>query len=353
MSRRAALLLVLTLSLVTACGVKPPVSTRVHLQFDGDGRRVRIASTTDLMRDWEAGAARARLSAARDAILAGRDEWSSRYAAIETESERSVLEKQFGDLRRAERVAVVDREQLHRFFSDAPLTMQLTPGDGWTELTIWTGPSSRATREQRANVDKLLAGWSADGARYIAAVGKLYEYLDGRPDRAEPVFAIVLGDERDAESATEKALLDELSAAMQQIVARAAAARENAFSIDEELGLVFNPFPAALTVQTPGTILAVENFKRIGDDSVEIPSAGITDALQALEGRWVAPDPLAILFRQTTAGDDAKAPEAATLAAVKRKRTPAVTAADVQRAIVEALRSESMYRVRWAEAGQR
>ncbi len=308
---------------------------------------MRITSTTDLLRELEAGGAKARLTASREAILAGRDEWSNRYAAIEARSERLLLDKQLGELRHAERSAVVDREQLHRFFSDTPLTMQLAAGDGWTELTIWTGTASRATREQRANVDRLLALWSADGARYLAAIGKLYEYLDSRPDRATAVFAVALGDDQKADNAAEEALLGEVDAAMEQILERSEAAQENAYSIDEEFNLVFNPFPAAMTVQTPGSIMAVESFRRIGDDSVEIPSAGITDALQALEGRWVSPDPLAVLMRA-----DGDPPKAETLAAVKRKRTPGVTAVDVRQGIVEALQRESVYRVRWTEATQ-
>lgn len=327
--------------------MKPPVATRVHLQFDRDGRHVRITSTTELIRDLEAGGAKARLAASREAILAGRDEWSNRYAAIEAQSERLLLDKQLGELRRAERSAVVVRDQLHRFFSDTPLTMQLAPGDGWTELTIWTGTASRATREQRANVDKLLALWSADGARYLDGIGKLYEYLDSRPDRAAAAFASVLGDAQKPDSAVEEALLAEVSAAMEQILERSEAAQENAYSIDEEFNLVFNPFPAAMRVQAPGTILALEGFTRIGDDSVEITSAGITDALQALEGRWVSPDPLAILLRA-----DGDPPNVETLAALKRKRTPGVTSADVRSGIVEALQRKSVYRVRWAEESQ-
>ncbi|MGZ5440680.1 MAG: hypothetical protein ACXW5U_07020 [Thermoanaerobaculia bacterium] len=330
------------------------MSTRVHLQFDGDGRRVRITTTADLMRDSEAGAAKLRLAEAREMIRTGRDEWSNRYAAIEAELESVRLEKQFGDLRRAERVAVFDRDQLHRFFSDTPITLHFTHGDGWTELTIWAGPPSRATREQRANVDKLVAAWSADGARYVAAVGALYEYLDGRPDRAGAVFAMIFGDEKQKpENTTEQALLAEVSAAMQEIITRAEAARENAFSVDEEFDLVFNPFPAAMTVQTPGTILAVENFRRIGDDSVEIPGAGITDALQALEGRWVSPDPLAILSQELLAGGEPARSDPAALAVATRKRTPGVVASDVQQAIAEVLRGASVYRVRWVEPGQR
>ena len=71
-------------------------------------------------------------------------------------------------------------------------------------------------------------------------------------------------------------------------------------------------------------------------------------SLQTLEGRWVSPDPLAVLLRATLAGDD-NPPNAETLAAVKRRRTPGLVAADVRKGIVEALQRESMYRVRWTE----
>jgi hypothetical protein len=327
------------------CAVQTPLTSRVHLRFDRDGRRVEITTTTDLASDWQAGGAKERLAASRDAFLADRDEWSNRYALVDAESERSTRFKEQGQLRRVEHSAIADREQLARFFSDTPLTFQITPGDGWSEASIFTGSGSRATREQKDRVEKYLSVWSEDGARYVRAISKLYDYLDRRPDRAEPAFAVLLiGEEQPQTSDEEKALLDEARAAVKQILDRADDARANSSTIDEDFNDVFNPFPAAMTLQTPGAIVAVENFIRLGDDSVEIPPAGITDALHALDGRWVSPDPLALGVRAMMAGTDPPSPH--DVAALKRKRTTA-TPAEIRDGIVKALQRAKVYRVRW------
>jgi hypothetical protein len=92
LNRALALLAGLVLS--ARCAVEAPISTRVHLRFDKDARRVEITTATELKRDFEAGGAKPRLAADRDALLAGRDQWSNRYAVIEAESERSTQEKE-------------------------------------------------------------------------------------------------------------------------------------------------------------------------------------------------------------------------------------------------------------------
>ncbi len=323
-----------------------PVATRLQLQFDDDGHRVRITSITNLKRDWEAGGTRPRLAAAREAILAGRDEWTNRFTLIDTQTRRVTLEEEYGDLRRVEHDAVADREQLHRFFGDTPLAVQLASGDGWTDLTFWTSNATRATREQRDDVDRMLDVWSADGARYVAAVGALYEYLEARPDRARALFTS-FSDETPLQDDHESALLRDVRASMKQIIDRIDEAKGNAFAIDEEFDLVFNPFPALMSVHTPGPILNAEHFKRVSDDAVEIPRAGISDALQSLEGRWVSPDLLAIAVR-SMGNTDVPRPEM--LAAMKRTRTAGVSAGDIRQAIVKALQHSSVYRVRWTES---
>ncbi|HYC89708.1 MAG TPA: hypothetical protein VEO54_10895 [Thermoanaerobaculia bacterium] len=335
------------LVLSARCAVEKPLSTRVHLRIDGDGQRVQITTATELKQSWEVGGAKDRLASAREAMLAARDEWSNRYAQLEAQSDRLLQQRERGELRRVERSAVVERDQLTRFFADTPLTFQFTGGADFSELLIFTGSSSRATRQQKDNVERFLGLWSEDGAHYVRAVGKVYEYLERRPDRAGAAFAVLLeGDERPAENEEEETLLAEARASMKQILDRLDTAQENASTVDEDFDDVFNPFPAAVTVQLPGTIVAVENFVRLGDDSVEVRGAGITDAVRTLEGRWVSPDPLAILVRSALDGED-QAVTAASLAAMPRKRSAPVTPSEVREAIVQGLQRAKMYRVQW------
>lgn len=60
---------------------------------------------------------------------------------------------------------------------------------------------------------------------------------------------------------------------------------------------MFNPFPAEVFVTTPGAITGLEGFEKTDEKTVAIRRRGIFDAIDALEGRWISPDPLSLLVR--------------------------------------------------------
>jgi hypothetical protein len=68
--------------------------------------------------------------------------------------------------------------------------------------------------------------------------------------------------------------------------------------------------------------------------------------LEALNGRWLSPDPLMML--QTRNDNDPElTPDA--LAAMPRHSTADVTASEIEAAVIEQLKPANTYRLRWVE----
>ena len=332
--------------LLGACGMRGPVASRVTIAPLNDPNRLSITVATDIESHTAGPAMEARVTEIREALLAGRDEWSPRFASVPAEAERIVIERKYGLLRHVEHSATIDPDDLQRFFSDTGMTLTLTRGEGWTELTIYPGASTRATRAQREHVEKTLAAWSQDAARYFNAVDRLYLFLAQHPQRAEGIFDMLLGDRQRPPNEEEQALVDTVTDAMDRLTQRLQADEADAITIDEEFDLVYSPFSAEMAVHTPRDITQFEHFEKRATDLAVIHRAGILDAMSALEGRWLSPDPLAILLRAGQT-DDSKLPSPASVAALPRRSTPALTASEVQKAVIEELRPASVYRVRW------
>jgi hypothetical protein len=338
---------VLLMILASACGLRSPVSHRVAIDIERDGEHARVTATTELSRS-TSDAMEQRIAVMRDAILSGHDEWSNRFGSLTLESERVILDKERGELRRAEHSGVMKRDDLQRFFGDTPVLTKFTRGDVWAELAIYAGSSARATRPQREEVQRTLDEWSRNAARYVNSMGRLYEFIDRHPQRAEAAFTLLFAEENMAHSKDEEedALVNGARDAMDALSKQFDTARKSAWSIDEEFDLVYNPFPAEIVVHTPHPITTFDRFAKKGDDTVYIRRAGLLDAIRALEGKWLAPDPLAMMMRADE--DHAEMPTNRELAAMPRTTTH-MTAKEIEDAVVEALTPGTVYRVRWSE----
>lgn len=340
---RSVVLAAAALFAVTACNVQPAIRNRVTLDFsDSDVRRMQLNTLVELRTDPVGPAMHARLAAARDAIAAGRDEWTIRYDAAEPEATRVTIDRIRGRISRHETLATIDRDRLQRFFGDTSLSITLTRANGITELTIIPASSNRATREQRERVSATLESWSRDAARYVNEVGNLYRYLEANPQRAETAFRLML--EETGERSTveeEQALIDAVIEAGGRILDRLDR-REGGMTVDEEFDLVYNPFPAEIIVRTPRPFVANENFTRLGDDSVSVTRGGLLTAIDSLDEKWISPNPLAHLLHD-------EKPDIAALVGQTRRYSAGVTPAEIQRAVVERLRPASVYRLRWPE----
>lgn len=319
------------------------------LTFDDTGERVTVAAATSIPATKDSHD-RGRDDRLRDDILAGRDEWGLRFANANPESYRVMLDRARGELIRAERIARIDTADLQKVFFDVAVSSVVTRGDGWAELTIYPGTSTRATRPQRDDVEKKLRIYSERAVRYFQAVRVMYDYMNQNPRRAAELFAALY---READDPRPSLITDEehdLVAAVRRGV-DGLTENEDTEQLEAEADLVYNPLPARIVVRVPGEPLLVEGFVigKGGELVAEPPS--LLEAVASLEGRWVTPDPLAFATRPGGGGDPEK--EADLIAAMPRRATAVIGAIEVGDALVQKLRPASRYRVRWLTKASR
>ncbi len=338
----------------------PPVREDLELEFLPHGAYV-VRSKVEITEAGETSnaALRRRLALLRRELAAGDDPWSLRYAAVAPAVERFGWEKRLGEIHEVERSAtLVEPEQLGSFFADTALVVSYEVADGFGTLTIVPGAAgARATRRQQREMEAALAAWSERVAGYLAAAEELYAYLDTRPERARAAMGALLSDlltegEREALGeleAEERELVERLEKAMEAVFSVLLVAPGDAQSLDELSHLVYDPFPARLTVRLPARPAEVEGFVAGGDDGFTVPGFGLWPALAALEGRWLEPDPLLLYVALRGRGEEARLDLDALLARARRAG-PAPDAEEVRLAIEEGLQPASVYRAVWPVA---
>ena len=102
----------------------------------------------------------------------------------------------------------------------------------------------------------------------------------------------------------------------------------SAWSFAEEADLIYNPFPARITVRAPG------------EKDLVIEPVDLYKAIASLEGRWIEPDPLAALLKN-------EIPPPEDLAKLPRKSANVVNADEIAAAIKEQLARPKTYSIRW------
>lgn len=323
MSRRLA---VVALLLLAACG-RGPVREEVVVQFSRDHGDVVVTAETTF--DLESRAPR--VEAARAAALNGTDAWSVRFARLTPESEETTYARSRGELARVTRRIRIPAEDLQRVFSDTAITVTLLRGEGWSELSLFPGSTPRATREQQRHFEGQLNAWSAEAARYFTAVDHLYDYLDEKPHRAKAMFAALLNEQDAVVAEEEEPFVDAVRDAMERIARRMDEQQGDALTLAEEADLVYNPFPARMTIRAPG------------EDDLVIEPVDLLEAVTALEGTWISPDPLALLLHD-------KSPTAEELAELPRASRDVVGAGEIAGAIREQLAARpKTYSIRWRD----
>lgn len=326
MTRRWA---ALGLLLFAACA-RGPVTDEVTVKFAEGSDAVVITAETS----FDLHSAAPAVESARHAALNGTDPWSIRFSRVSPDYERVSFERERGELARVSRSARLRADDLQRVFSDVSATFLLTRADGWSELTILPGTSSRASREQQRFFEAHLDSWSRQVARYFTAMDHLYDYLRQHPHRAEAVFGAMLSREGQEPQVTEDelALLTAVSERMEDILLRMDRTEGEAWSLGEVADLVYNPFPARMTFSAP-------DAKELVIEPVDLLAA-----ITALEGRWLSPDPLAMLIRE-----EEQLPDAVTLAAMPRRSSSSVNGSEISSAIRDHLARPKSYTLRWRD----
>ncbi|HVG25588.1 MAG TPA: hypothetical protein VND45_15630 [Thermoanaerobaculia bacterium] len=342
--RRSALLALLLL--FAAC-TQIPVTDEITIEPapDGDTMTVTVSSTFNL--NVKSDANRARVDAARAAALSGVDPWSVRFGRLDAPiDERHTIEKHRGAVERVTRAARIPSDDLQQLLSDTGITVDTVRGEGWRELRFYPGAGGRATREQQAELERTLEVWSRSVTRYFTAMHHFYRYMDENPHRAQAMFAALLDEKQaDGTPATvlaeeEQPLLDAVTHSMDEIATRMDQ-EEGRTAVFELTDLVFNPFPGRVVIRAPGDVVVSEGFTRKGSEAT-IEPVDLFASLEKLEGRWIAPDPLAAMLREQELTSEQ-------LARAERRSAAVVSASEVSRAIREQLVRPRTYVVRWRD----
>jgi hypothetical protein len=353
MRRTASVLVALLCLPLTGC-FEEPVREHLHLTLHGGGpvivTVVQAVSDPELARNNEALADR--MEASRDAIESGLDPWSRRFAQLAPLAEHHSVERVDGTLRRSiHSAALASFGDAVRIMEADGLTGTLVEAAGVAELQLFPTGGSRATWAQRQEVERRLVGWSEALADYFEAAIGLYAYLQARPDRAIPCLAHIFDTHDDAAAsgpleADEEALVRRVKEAMDLVVEALLVDSGEAYSLNELSRLVYDPFPARLTIAVKGRVLGSEGLIA-GPGHFERPPADAWTALAALEGRWIAPD-LVTALASPAPEDEQPEPDPVVFAALSRSFGSAPSAAEVASALLSELVPVPVSALRWA-----
>jgi hypothetical protein len=329
-------------ALILAACARAPVSDDVTIEIEKNDRVLVTARSTFTDDNVNTDARLALLEAARFAAMSGNDPWAARFGRVTAEDDAVTFEKHRGQLERVTRSVRIPSNQLQQVFSDTNITVNILNGPGWRELSFIPGGSVRATREQRKHFEDSLVSWSGAVARYFSAIHGLYTYIDANPHRGPALFnALLIGksdDELNAIAEEEQPLVDSVMAAMDDIGTRMDGTEDGAATFGEEADLIYNAFPARITVRVPGDVLSKEGFAK----ELVIEPVELLETITSLEGKWISPDPLAALLRE-------QPPTGEQLAQRPRQSTATVHASDIADAIREKLARPRTYVVRWRD----
>lgn len=359
-SRRAPLhAAILLLCLGLAACFEPPVLETLDLRFLADGSAVVTSAVRITTPRSESNPAlERRLAQVRRELEEGSDAWGRRFAALEPVAERFGWEKSFGEIDRGTRAALAGSPaRLDAFFRDTSLDVSYEVRERVAELTVTPAPPARASRRQREQVERTLEEWSGHVATYLKESADLWAYLDDRPDRTRACLGALLADllEDGVREALppltdpERERIERVQKAMEEVLVVLAVPPGEDHSADELSHLVYDPFPARLTVRLPGPPLeAPEGFAAAdGGRTLTAVGPGLWEALRALEGRWLSPDPVLLYVEKD--GPGKKEPlDLDVLVAQPRRAASPPDAAEVRQGIEEGLRPAPLYRVLFA-----
>jgi len=352
---RTALIFALCLPLV-GC-FEEPVREHLHLYFTA-GAEIVVTAVQHV-----AGPDRGRNNveledrkdSARGELEGGLDRWSRRFELLRPLAEHLSLERVEGEVRRSVHSAVLASfDEAVRVLEADGLTGSLAVVDGVAELELFPTGGSRASYTQRQDAERLLNEWSAVLAAYFGAIVDLYAYLDEAPDRAVPCFAHIFDKHEGLGNIgllgpIEERLVVKVKEAIEEVAFALIVPTGEAYSLNGLTRLVYDPFPARLTVVVGGAVLEADGFIQHGD-FLERPPVDAWQALASLDGRWAAPN--LVTATVIPAPEDRQPdPDPIALAALPRHYFSPPTAAEVESALLSQLVPEEFHRVRWRVSG--
>jgi hypothetical protein len=348
---RAALIAILCLPLM-AC-FEEPVQEHLHLTIRTDGSVV--ATVVQQVASSDAGEGNPvladRLEEARETLAQNLDPWSQRFAQLSPLAEHQSVEQVEGEVRRSIHSAVfASFDELAPLVEEDGLTGTLITLEHEGELSLFPTGSTRATYFQRQDADRRLGDWSSQLAEYFGATIELYEHLDRQPERAVHCLAHIF-DKHEGLGETgpltpiEERLVVRAKESMEEVAEALIVPDDEAFSLNELSRLVYDPFPARLTVLVQAEVVDSIGFVS-NDGSFERPVVDVWNALRSLEGRWIFPD-LVTAAAAPLPEDEQPDPDIVLLASQTRRYSNPPTSAEVQNTIIALLVPEDELSLRW------
>jgi len=350
-------LIVLCCLPLTAC-FEEPVREHVHLTIRDDDPVIVTVVQEVASSDVAQGNLKLayRLDESRDTIEQNLDPWSRRFALLAPLAERLTIERLDGELRRSIHSAVLPSfDEAVRLLEADGLTGSLTRVGASSEVQLFPTGGSRATYLQRQDAERKLEEWSEILADYFEAVADLYAYLEERPDRAVPFFAHIF-DKHEGLGVTgpldetEEDLLAQAKTTMEEVALALLVADADAFSLNELTRLVYDPFPARLTIAVEGQVLSVKGWVE-EDGFFERPAVDAWNALRSLEGRWISPD-LVTAVAAPVSEDQQPDPDVLFFASLPRRFSSPPAAGEVEAAILAELVPADEFALRWRSPPQ-
>ena len=351
--------LVITLLCLPLLGCfEEPVQEHLHLTIRVDGSVVAtvVQQVAPSDRGHDNPQLADRLEESRATLEQNLDPWSQRFANLTSLAEHQSVEKSDGELRRTVHSAVFSSfDEVVRLVEADGLTGNLIDTGRIVELNIFPTGGSRATYFQRQDADRQLRQETDSAGQPGLPVRRFQRYLDRQPERAMPCFAHIfdkhegLGETGPLTSA-EAELVMLVKESMEEVAAALLVPDGEAFSLNELTRLVYDPFPARLTVTVEADVLDTIGFITEAG-CFERPAVDVWNALRSLEGRWISPD-LVTAAAAPLPEDQQPDPDVLWLASQPRRFANSPTAGDVESAILAELIPEEPLRLRWRAAAQ-
>lgn len=348
---RIALILMLCLPLL-GC-FEDPIREHVHLSLRGSGPA--IITVVQEVADPEVARNNAeltdRMEETRITIESSLDPWSRRFALQQPLAEHQSIQRVEGKLRRSVHSAVLASfDSVVEMVAADGLTGNLVVAGGVAEVSFFPTGGSRATYTQRQEAERLLVEWSDALAEYFESVIDLYSYLEGRSDRAVPCFAHIF-DTHNGVAASgpleleEEELVLRVKDALDSVVLALVMPDGESFSMNELTRLVYDPFPARLTMSVDGQALQSEGWIT-HSGFFERPAVDAWNALLSLDGRWLSPD-LVTAMASPAPEDQQPEPDPVEFASRPRYVAAAPTSSEVESALLSGLVPASELTLRW------
>lgn len=320
-SKRACPARAVALATLVLCGCfEDPVEDTLTLSFSASGAVLLELETVfhETERAKKNRAFAARLAEEKELRTQGIHPWNRWFDyLIDPEENGESFERDEGRLTRHRLWARARNAEtaLRRFFVDSPIDVALIVVEGGEEesdryeLSI-LGNGSRATRNERRQVERALAEWATAVAAYYRGTIELWRYIEANPARAEACLAVLFEDLVDTEDDppelfdSEQHLLDRIDQRSDAVLELFALPEGRAFTLQELSRRVYDPFPARFVIELPVPASEVEGLTVSANQPseamaarFEVPRRSLWSAFEALEGRWLSPDPLGIKVR--------------------------------------------------------